>query len=209
MSKSTVSLRNPLVILTVVLLLVLVVVFNLLTFKPEWLSFGNTDQSSHEADLFGELDQANDVIADEKLTRQQQADQDLVNNRWQAASAGAGRDPFLNMHQKTRSPQESQSKQSIKKNNEQKSIPLMCTTIMLGGSKPTAMINGQAYHLYQRVGQYSIVAIEDNGVWLSHWGRKQFLPVGKTDCEVDVFPAITRLSEDEEDGRTKMDETEK
>ncbi len=200
MSRSTVSLRHPLVILVVVLLLVVVVGFNLMTFKPDWLSWNRDDDLSADDEiLYNELDRATQIVADEKDALKNRLEQEWASGNWQAAGTDLGRDPFQGLRAPKAKPT------APAPSRKQKAKPLICTAVVLGGNNPTVMINGKAHHVGQKVRGYKIISVRDDGVWLNRSGKNLFLPVGSAAVETDVYPVVTKLPDASEQGRTQMD----
>ncbi|MCP4571188.1 MAG: hypothetical protein GY838_02440 [bacterium] len=65
-----------------------------------------------------------------------------------------------------------------------------CAAVMLGGSRPTALIGGQRYHPGDRVGAYRVERIDAGGAYLDGTDGRLFLPVGGNEDDTVHYPPI-------------------
>jgi hypothetical protein len=88
--------------------------------------------------------------------------------------------------------------------------PLACSTIMLGGIKPMAIVNGEARFLGEKIRGMTVTNIDADGVTLLKVdGSRVLLPMGVQDDENQTFRVVTRTRESNDQGRTHLVENNK
>jgi hypothetical protein len=108
----------------------------------------------------------------------------------------AGRDPF---HLAS-----NQASVSRRQGGPQR-VKLSCAAVLLGGSRPAAIINGQRYHRGDWIENYRVGRITTEGVQLSGSSGQRFLAVGVPDDEVDSYPVVTGTKTPRDVGRTEIE----
>ena len=154
MSAKRLNLRNPLVIAGVFVLLAVVTVINLHTFGVCLL---RTDTGTVSRSVMPpapvDLQLASESLTDRSLSLPPPP---LENPQLE-------RDPFLD-ERVVRDAASPPVTKAVKKRTRTK--PLVCSAILLGGKRPTALINGKAYGPDDVVGSYRVAEITATRVLL-------------------------------------------
>ena len=183
------NLRNPLVIGAVLIGFAGVVVLNVNTFmKP----------NSARKQARSEIVQRHVPVPAGLV---QYAREDLLQNTEKSQQAEAVvlpdllRDPFSEPGRSTRiiPVQESTNKKSAVR--RKKSSPkLHCSAVLLGKDGNTALIQDNAYKVGQKVGGFTIVRIDADGVELeNNQGKDLFLSVGVQEDDSSTYSVINRF----------------
>ncbi|MBN1164260.1 MAG: hypothetical protein JXB45_06755 [Candidatus Krumholzibacteriota bacterium] len=67
----------------------------------------------------------------------------------------------------------------------------MCSAVLLGGDRPTALINGKSLHPGEWIGGFLVERISERGVDLSAGRKRIFLPVTRPAVGKQYFPPVT------------------
>jgi len=119
---------------------------------------------------------------------------------------GLVRDPFLSQQNPTVTMANTAPKVGqTPKGNQQKTQSLECSAIMLGGTKSVAIINGEGYHIGQKIRNMTLTAVDADGVTLRKAdGSSTHLAVGVQEEESQSYRVVTRSRKIEDQGRTRL-----
>ncbi len=198
MSAKQVSLKSPITIAVVMVLLVGVVFLNVNTFggKGKKTSRGYRVQAHPPVPL--------DAVSLAVYETQR------PNSGTKKASVfsahGLVRDPFLSQQNPTVTMANTAPKVGqTPKGNQQKTQSLECSAIMLGGTKSVAIINGEGYHIGQKIRNMTLTAVDADGVTLRKAdGSSTHLAVGVQEEESQSYRVVTRSRKIEDQGRTRL-----
>ncbi len=199
MSAKQVSLKSPITIGVVVVLLAGVVVLNVNTFGS-----GGRIKSDRgyrmQAHPPVPMDAGHLVSCDGGLP-------DF--SAPQTSSAGAialHRDPFYPKKAQPVAVVSTSRKNSAKvKTSRKKAKTLECTAIMLGGNNPMAIIGGEGHFPGEKIQGMLLVSVDADGVTLRKSnGQTVHLPVGVQEAKNPSFRVITRPKQKDDQGRTRL-----
>lgn len=200
MSANKVSLKSPVTIAVVAVLLAGVVVLNLRTFG------GLTPSGGQDR---GYRLQAHPPVPSD--VGQMVHHQVLVTEQRSLASARVpggpvGRDPFFpEKFQPTLKRQPTRKKGGSRKTSGKPKAALECSAIMLGGISPLAIINGEGRRLGDKIQGQVVTDIDADGVTLAQPnGHEKRLPVGQVNDDGQGYRVVTRTRETDELGRTRL-----
>lgn len=199
MSEKRLSLKSPIVVAAVLVLLALVLVANIRTFGPAMAGGRNSAaQAPGEFPLPMDLDQI--------MRRAAMAGGDGIGSAGPALLPNLDRDPFRNGNTVAAAPVErGVARPPVAANPN----ALVCEAIVLGGRQPLALINGAALAIGDRVRDYRIERIATDGVSLkSATGKLLFLAVGQTNGTIESYRMVTSVPDPGNHGRTALDDDE-
>lgn len=174
MSARSLSLKSPVVIAVVLVLLAAVVVLNIRTF--------GSGRHEHGAGSAARA-QAYPVLPGDLGELVRLAGQDLRNERpadvTDATSpANPRRDPFRDGKAVVKSPPRAESRRPSRTHSKRKPVP-PCSAVLLGGPRPLALIGSKTLGLGDRTADATIVEIGTGGVVLQDKdGHRRTLIVG-------------------------------
>jgi hypothetical protein len=196
MRKSSIDLRDPRVVITVAVLLVVVAAVNMQTFLPRlWQQ--NAGETAWDPDAF------TPPIDTAELTRVAAGRATGVDApaAGTAAMAGAGlgggvRDPFLSSRPSTAAPAGRPEPSPATAKAAPRSAPaargLVCTAVLCAGTRATAVIDGEMREVGDPVGEWRVVAISPAGVLLRGPHGEKRLAVGGNGDGAARYPLVTR-----------------
>jgi len=193
MSRSRIDLKDKRVATVVMALLVAVIIVNVRTFLPDLKKVARRDFTvQEELPLPSDLDDATRLAASRLASMRTSGGTDLLGlfaDGHSQAVARPVRDPFRpGSAPRAEVPQTSRKQKSAKPASRQK---LTCEAVLMGSSRPTALINGKPYHVGNQVGDYRLERIDRHGVMLRGINKEVFLPVCSQDDEGAYYPLVT------------------
>lgn len=196
MSAKQVSLKSPVTIAVVTVLLVGVVFLNLNTFGGKG---GKTSRGYRvQAHPPVPMDVRQLVSCETNFQGAGRASAISMEN--------LERDPFFPDQTQPVSVMASTVRRSSKRSQRKpKAKPLECSAIMLGGVQPMAIISGEGRHPGDKIRGMVLSAIDADGVTFIKANGSSFrLPVGVQEDNKDSFRVVTRVQNTDEQGRTRL-----
>ncbi len=203
MSAKQVSLKSPVTIAVVVVLLGAVVFFNVKTFGGR----GDDSSRGYRAQAHPPVPMDVGRLADYQV----EVPVSRYNSTRPLPAINLSRDPFLSGRTKTivqTSPYPKHGNRPGKRTRKIKS--LQCSAIMLGGVKPMAIINGEGRYPGDQIRGMTLATIDADGVTLNKPdGTTTHLKVGVKKDKNASFRVVTGIRESESQGRTRLADQKK
>ncbi len=202
MSRSRIDLKDKRFGSLVLVLLAVVVIVNVRTFIPDLKRTAKRSVSvADEVSVPGDLDEAA-LLAAARLASLQPGGVSLAG----LADMMAGGDhtvvsrPVRNPFRPGPTPVTqvcTSARQSVGGKNGSlqtratRQVPLSCTAVLLGGSRPAARIDGKFYQIGDQLSAYRLVHISREGALLRGVAQEVFLPVRSPDSAGVSYPLVT------------------
>lgn len=197
MSAKRALLRNPVVVGGVVIGLAAVVLLNLKTFGSSGRMLRRCVQQAEN-----HLAPPSDLGSIVRDAVQGDADgRRLVAQASQAGWPALGRDPFSGGTQSPTAPPATKTRTKRSRRNPTRS--LTCSAILLGGSRPLALIDGASYGPGDRVRDCEVTSIDTRAVRLRRTdGREIVLEVGSPASKAENYHLVTESRANQDRGQT-------
>jgi hypothetical protein len=196
MSRSRIDLKDKRVAGLVLALLAVVVIVNVRTFIPDLKRAAKRSVSvADEVSLPGDLDEAAHLAA-ARLASLQPGDAGLAG----LADMMAGGDhtvvsrPVRDPFRPGPTPVTQVRTSGRNQTRATRQVPFSCTAVLLGGSRPAALIDGKFYQVGDQLSAYRLVHISREGALLRGVAEEVFLPVRSPDSAGISYPLVTGTS---------------
>jgi len=199
MSAKQVSLKSPVTIVVVMVLLVGVVALNVST-------FGGSGRKNTSRGYRVQAHPPVPMDAGQLAGYQARLVKSPAERVAVSSVDGLQRDPFFPLLAQPK-PVVKVARTATKKTSarRQKSKPLKCTAIMLGGAQSMAIINGEGRHPGDKIRGMTLTAIDADGVtFRKSNGSRVHLPVGVQEDKSQSFRVVTRTQKKDDQGRTHL-----
>ena len=202
MSRSRIDLKDKRVAGLVLVLLAVVVIVNVRTFIPDLKRAAKRSVSvADEVSVPGDLDEAAHLAAVRLASLQLVGASpavlaDMMAGGDHTVVSRPVRDPFrpgpTSVTQlRTSGRQSGSGKSGGNQTRATRQVPLSCTAVLLGGSRPAALIDGKFYQVGDQLSAYRLVHISREGALLRGVAQEVFLPVRSPDSAGVSYPLVT------------------